>query len=199
MFYKELLKFNESSAPKASTEDAEDSILGITDEKSPEFIDDVAKQVNVALATEAFNAAMFFDGGKEAVNSYLEESKANSTSLASTQSYMEGVVSAVAKNNTIMQLNTRDDMKRRVRLACLIIAKQKKDPLFKKVSIYRMKERAAKKAIYTKYMNLGYKAARLSMSKHEAEKQKASAPKFVKDRTGNKITKASVTDTSVIR
>ena len=34
---------NESGA-KTSTEDAEDSILGITDEKSPEFINDVAKE-----------------------------------------------------------------------------------------------------------------------------------------------------------
>lgn len=198
MFYKDLLNLNESGS-KASTEDAEDSILGITDEKSPEFINDVAKQVNVALATEAFNAATFFDGGKEAINSYLENSRLNQSSLAAKKSYLEGVISAAAKNNTIMQLNMRDDMKRRVRLACLIIAKQKKDPLFKKVSIYRMKERAAKKAIYAKYMSLGYKAARLSMSKHEAEKTKDEAPKFVKDRTGNKITRNSATDISVVR
>ena len=195
MFFEDMINESSKQVKNIDSENAEDTILGVNDDdKNPGFIDDIAKQVNIALATEAFNSAGFFDGGTEAVKSYLEDAEENGS-----ESYLEGVIASIAKNNTVLQLNRRDDMKRRVRLACLLIAKRKNDPLFKKVSIYRMKERAAKKAIYGKYMALAYKAAKVSVLKHDQEKTKETAPKFVKDRTGNKASHSAVTNLDHIR
>ena len=185
MFFRDI--FMEENLDSTETvEKAEDNLLGVGSEE--DNINDVANDINAALAVEAFNSASFFPNGEEAVNEYLNYINNNEKINIS-----EAIISAVAKNNNIIQLNARDDMKRRARLGCLILARNAKDPLFKKLSVLRTKERALRKALFKKYMKRAYAAATLSMRKHNADvKSSSEAPKFHKDTTGARTNFAAI-------
>lgn len=170
-----------------AAEKAENNLLGVRSE-DPDDVESVANDINAALAVEACNSASFFDGGSEAVNKYIRH-----LNEGQVQNVSEAIISSIASRNTIMRLNARDEMKRRVRLGCIIIARNNKDPLFKRLSVLKAKEKAIKRQIYAKYSKKAYVAARLSVRKHNMEvKKDDKAPKFVKDATGNKTSFALI-------
>lgn len=145
-------------------------------------IEAMADQVEDALQAQALESADYFENGEEAVQAYIES--------AEIQAYQEAFpFGGAMKKKTFVKLNKRDDLKRRARLASLIIAKEKKDPLFDKLAKNRIRERMLRKQIFRKYGKQAYKVAKASQKKHAAEQKKFPLPIFNKkaDPNGNKI------------
>ena len=63
---------------------------------------------------------------------------------------------------TRIRMSRSDDLQRRTTLGALMLAKAKKDPLFKKFTFFRAKEKLAKKTIVRKYSNKAAKIAKTS-------------------------------------
>lgn len=59
----------------------------------------------------------------------------------------------ITNRKTLVRLNKNDDIRRRSTMAALQIAKQKKDPLWNKLVLNRVKERQLLKAINKRYGN----------------------------------------------
>ena len=179
--------------PELFTEDAENVGIDATpvdalippDPDTAEGEDAMANQVELIMRTQAMESATFFEGGEEAIDKYNQW--VNEQDLLH-----EGIISASAKNNNIVRLNTRDDLKRRTNLAALMLAKSKHDPLFNKLALNRVKERKLRSAIYKKYQRQAFKIARMSQRKHAADVKKAPTPVFKKDVTGNRTTFGAV-------
>ena len=135
------------------------------DPETSEGLDNIADQVEDALQHQALENADYFEGGEEAVQSFFESAEVE----AMLEAFPFGLG---AKKRTIVHMSKKDDLKRRARLASLIIAREKKDPLFDKLAANRVRERALRKAIFQKYEKQAYKVARVSQKKHIAEKKK---------------------------
>lgn len=150
-----------------------DSLLP-ADPDTEEGIEKIADQVEDAMQRQALESADYFDGGEEAVQEFFASNE--------MQAFMEAFpFGAGMKKKTFVNLSRKDDLKRRMSVAAISIAKEKKDPLFDKWARHRLKERSFRKLIYKKYKNQAYKAAKVSQKKHLAEKKKfPSLPKFVK-------------------
>ena len=155
-------------------------ILTPQDPDTQSGLENIAQQVEDVMQQQALESADYFENGEDAIQEFM-----NSPEFQ--QVLTEGIIASVAKNNTVVKLNARDDMKRRARLASLIIARERNDPLFKKLALNRVKERALRKAIFTKYGRQAYTAAMISKKKHANEvKNQPALPKFQKDMTGAK-------------
>lgn len=63
---------------------------------------------------------------------------------------------------TRIRMSKSDDLQRRTTLGSLMIAKQKNDPMFKKFTFYRAKEKLMKKMITKKYSSRAAKMAKIS-------------------------------------
>jgi len=145
---------------------------------SPESIDNMAQEVEDVMQQQALESAMFFNGGEDAVMEYV-----NSPSFLN-----EAIISTVAKNNTIVKLNNRDDLKRRAMVASIVLGRRENHPLYRKVVLFRAKYLAAKKALFKIYGRRAYKVALASMRKHQNTVNSSDAPAFHKDKTGNRTT-----------
>lgn len=66
------------------------------------------------------------------------------------------------RKNTIVFLSGKDDLARRTKLSAMAIAKQKKDPLFEKLRLNRIKERELLGQIVKKYGHQGERVAKKS-------------------------------------
>lgn len=141
------------------------------DPETSEGLDNIADQVEDALQHQALENADYFEGGEEAVQSFFESAEVE----AMLEAFPFGLG---AKKRTIVSMSKKDDLKRRARLASLIIAREKKDPLFDKLAANRVRERALRRAIFQKYEKQAYKVARVSQKKHLAEKKKFPALPF---------------------
>ena len=139
----------------------EDVVLDDVDlaiEKDPdteEGIDSIANDVENLMMQTAMESATYFDGGEEAVKSFTES--------AEVKALVEG--RKLAKK-TFVRLGKNDDLKRRAHLASIIIAKEKKDPLFKALALNRVKERKLRNAIFAKYGNKAMMVAKRSQKQH---------------------------------
>ena len=182
MFFSEILK---EDGALENVESSEVDALITPDPETSEGEEQMADQVELIMRTQAMESAYFFENGQEALERYIQH-------LNESTSIHEGIISASAKNNNIVQLNTRDDLKRRTNLACLMIAKSKKDPLFTKLALNRKKERQLRGAIYKKYQRQAFKIARMSQSKHAIAAKDAPVPKFQRDTSGMKTSFGAV-------
>ena len=81
---------------------------------------------------------------------------------------------------TFVRLGKTDDLTRRTNLACLILARENKDPLWKKLAINRVNERKIRNAIYNRYRNKGARIAKLSQKQHIKDMQKMKALPAIK-------------------
>ena len=115
----------------------------------------VAGQVEDLMQAAALEALTYFEGGEEAVTTFVES--------AEVQAMVEA--RRLAKK-TFVRLNKNDDLERRKHLAALLLAKENKDPLWGKWSILRIKERKLRKQIYLKYDGKSGKVARQSQQTH---------------------------------
>lgn len=145
-----------------------DVIAGEIDADSPEGVEAMAREVETHMTTAALEAVSYFDGGEEAVKTFTES--------AEVQALVE---SRKLPKKTFVRLNKMDDLQRRSHLACLVIAKNKKDPLWTKLALNRVKERKLREAIYKKYGNKAAIVARKSQQVHIKNSRKLpSLPKI---------------------
>lgn len=160
MFYDNYL---EDATEDMGTNDVDELLPA--DPDTEEGLEKVADQVEDALQRQALEACTYFDGGEEALNNFMESSE--------VEAYMEAFpFGGAMKKRTFVNLSRKDDLKRRMSVASLTIARDKKDPLFDKWVAVRVKERSYRKMIYQKYKNQAYKAAKISQKKHISEKKK---------------------------
>ena len=172
MIFSDYLK-ESADAPEVAVD-----VLADADPDTPEGEAVMADQVEAIMQTAAMEEATFFEGGEEAVEAYRH--------YLESQVVTEGIISNVAKNNNIIRLNARDDLKRRTAVACMVMAKSKHDPLFVKASKHKLLYRKYKAAIVAKYSKRAFKVARMSQAKHATEVKKEQIPKFQKDKLGNR-------------
>ena len=167
MFLKDFLE--DAVEQDVDTNDV-DALLP-ADPDTEEGLEKIADQVEDAMQRQALEACTYFDGGEEAVQNFIES--------AEIQAYLEAFpFGAGMKKRTFVNLSRKDDLKRRMSVAAITIAKEKKDPLFDKWVRHRVKERYYRKLMYRKYKNLAYKVAKRSQKKHLAEKRKFPALPF---------------------
>ena len=76
---------------------------------------------------------------------------------------------------TFVRLGKNDDLTRRKNMACLIIAREKKDPLFNKLALNRVKERQLRQQIFKKYGHMADRIAKKSQVKHIKDMKKMKA------------------------
>ena len=100
------------------------------DVDTPEGENMLADQVEAIMQTAAVEEMAFWEGGEEALDEYVK--------MLNEQVMQEGIISSVAKNNNIVRLNARDDLKRRTAVAAMILAKQLKSPLWTKCAKHKM-------------------------------------------------------------
>ena len=117
------------------------------DPTSANAIDQMAEEVEKHMASAALESVTFFEGGEEAVKQFSE-------SVDELESVNEA---RRLVKKTFVRLNKNDDLQRRSHLACLVLAKAHKDPLWTKLALNRVKERKLRNAIYKKYENLIFK------------------------------------------
>ena len=79
------------------------------DVDTPEGENMLADQVEAIMQTAAVEEMAFWEGGEEALDEYVK--------MLNEQVMQEGIISSVAKNNNIVRLNARDDLKRRTAVA----------------------------------------------------------------------------------
>lgn len=65
------------------------------------------------------------------------------------------------RKNTLVRLNKEDDLSRRLKMACLQMAKDNDDPLWNKLTANRVKERDLLDAITNKYSNKAGRVAKM--------------------------------------
>lgn len=103
-----------------------------------------------------------------------EERKAFLESDLCQQLVQEGKM----RKNTIVFLSGKDDLTRRTKLSAMAIAKQKKDPLFEKLRLNRIKERELLGQIIRKYGHQGEQIAKKSQKDWIKNRMPANFGKF---------------------
>lgn len=135
------------------------------DPTSANAIDQMAEEVEKHMASAALESVTFFEGGEEAVKQFSE-------SVDELESVNEA---RRLVKKTFVRLNKNDDLQRRSHLACLVLAKAHKDPLWTKLALNRVKERKLRNAIYKKYENKAKMVARKSQQIHIKNSRKLPA------------------------
>lgn len=149
-----------TTKPLKEAEETEEVLDAITTDGAEDADEEaIADQVNGYLEENALDAVAYFTNGEEFQREYVEA--ANVLTEARKLS-----------KNTYVRLNKNDDLARRESMACILLARQSKDPLFKKYAIARHKERALRKQIFAKYRARGARIAKLSQKKHIADMRK---------------------------
>lgn len=153
-------KFNEAE----SAETVEVDGLQNKDPNTAEGMDNIADEIETNMQTSALEAATYFDGGDRALREFCQSEDAQVL-----------VESRKMSKRTFVRLGKNDDLTRRVNMACLILAREHKDPLFNKLALNRVKERKLRKAIFAKYSAKATKAAKVSQLKHIKDMKKMPA------------------------
>lgn len=147
-------KLNEDATEVDS--DAVDALMGDAD---PNNEDALAQEVEAHMTAAALEAVTYFEGGQEAVNKFEE-----ALEMEGENGYVNEARRLTKK--TYVRLNKSDDLQRRSHLACLVLAKAHKDPLWTKLALNRIKERKLRNAIYKKYGNRANMVAKKSQLVH---------------------------------
>ena len=79
------------------------------------------------------------------------------------------------RKKTLVRLSKKDDMSRRRTMAAFSIAREKKDPLFNKLALNRVKERQLRQQIFKKYGHMADRIAKKSQVKHIKDMKKMKA------------------------
>lgn len=149
----------------ATVTDMMDDVAGINqDPTTPEGEDNIAAEVEMNIQAAALEAVTYFDGGEQYIKEFCQSDEAQVLVEARKMS-----------KKTFVRLGKNDDLTRRTNMACLIIAREKKDPLFNKLALNRIKERQLRQAIFKKYGNLATRIAKKSQMKHIKDMKKMAA------------------------
>ena len=134
------------------------------DPETEEGVDNIAKEIETNIQTAALESLTYFDGGDQAIKEFCQSEEAQVL-----------VESRKMSKKTFVRLGKNDDLTRRKNMACLIIAREKKDPLFNKLALNRVKERQLRQQIFKKYGNLADRIAKKSQQKHIKDMKKMPA------------------------
>lgn len=74
------------------------------------------------------------------------------------------------RRKTLVRLSKNDDLNRRETMACLVLAKKNKDPLWDKLALNRVKERELLGKIKQKYASKGTRLAKAGQKKYLSQK-----------------------------
>lgn len=132
-----------------------DIISGEVDPNTEDGIEALAAEVENNMQAAALESVTYFEGGEEAQKSFTESAEIQALVEARKMS-----------KKTFVRLNKNDDFTRRAHLASLILARNAKDPLFKKLAINRMNERKLRNAIFKKYEAKSKLVAKKSQQQH---------------------------------
>lgn len=77
------------------------------------------------------------------------------------------------RKKTLVRLSKNDDLNRRETMACLVLAKRNKDPLWTKLSLNRVKEKQLLGKIKQKYSSKGTKLAKAGQKEYLKQKMPA--------------------------
>lgn len=157
-------KFNED-ATEVDNNDAIDTLIGA---ENPDNIEAMADEVEAHMTAAALEAVTYFEGGQEAVDKFEE-----ALEMEGENGYVNEARRLTKK--TYVRLNKSDDLQRRSHLACLVLAKAHKDPLWTKLALNRIKERKLRNAIYKKYGNKANMVAKKSQLVHIRNSRKLPA------------------------
>lgn len=138
--------------------------LSEPDPNTADGVEQMAAEVERHMTESALEAITYFDGGEEAVKNFTES--------AEVQELLEA---RKLVKKTYVRLNKNDDLQRRSHLACLVLAKAHKDPLWNKLAHNRIIERKLRNAIYKKYENRAKAVARKSQQIHIKNSRKLPA------------------------
>lgn len=159
-----MLFFNE--ADTAAT-DVEVDGLQNKDPETAEGVDNIASEIEDNMQGSALEAMSFFEGGEAYIKECCEPETANALLEARKMS-----------KKTLVRLGKNDDLTRRINMGCLILAREKKDPLFNKLALNRVKERDLRKKIFKKYHNQAKRIALVSQRKHIKDMKKMPSINF---------------------
>ena len=157
-----IFNFNEDVVSDSLQDDL-DKVIN-KDPETPEGMEQIANDVENLMRQSALESVSYFENGEEAVKNFTESAEVKALVEARRMS-----------KKTFVRLGKNDDLTRRSHLAALLIAKEKNDPLFKKLALNRVKERQLRKAIFTKYGNKGNMIAKRSQIKHIKDMKKMPA------------------------
>ena len=152
----------------ADITDGYDDVDGLQN-KDPESSvgqDNIAIEIEKNMQESALESLIYFVGGEQAIKEFCQSEEAQVL-----------VESRKMSKRTFVRLGKVDDLTRRKNMACLIIAREKKDPLFNKLALNRVKERQLRQQIFKKYGNLADKIAKKSQQKHIKDMKKMPALK----------------------
>ena len=157
-----IFNFNEDVISD-NVQDDLDKVIN-KDPETPEGMEQIANDVENLMRQSALENASFFENGEEAVKNFTESAE----------------VKALIENRkmgkkTFVRLGKNDDLTRRSHLAALLIAKEKNDPLFKKLALNRVQERKLRKAIFARYGNKAELVAKRSQKQHIKDMKKMPA------------------------
>jgi ribulose bisphosphate carboxylase small subunit len=164
-----FLKEDECGAGMSNpVSDELDKVLN-KDPDTPEGIEAIASDVENIMMQSALESVVYFDGGEEALNNFMESGQLQKLDEARKMS-----------KKTYVRLNKDDDLTRRAHLASIVIAKEKNDPLFHQLALNRVKERKLRNAIFKKYGNKAGLVAKRSQKQHIKAMRKMPALPMIK-------------------
>lgn len=128
----------------------------------------IADEVEQAMSKCAKENMVFFNNGEEALKEFC-----------SSEEYAAIQEARRLGKRTYVRLGMKDDLTRRSNMACLILAREHNDPLWKKLAKIREAEKKTREAIYAKYGNQANRIAKISQREHIKDmKSMPSAPTF---------------------
>lgn len=137
-------------------------VLVPQDDNTEAGIEVLADEVEKAMQSQALESVTYFNNGEEALKNFME----------SANVLLEA---RKISKRTFIKLGKNDDLERRTHLACLVLAKNANDPLFRKLAQNRVKERKLRALLFKKYGQKATKVAKVSQKKHIKELKKMPA------------------------
>lgn len=156
MLFNSYITEGDDNTAAVANDEVDSLVAADLDPDSTEGIEAMAAEVENHMTTTALEAVSYFEGGEEAIQHFTES--------ADVQALVEA---RKMPKRTFVRLNKSDDLQRRSNLACLVLAKAHKDPLWTKLAQNRVKERKLRNAIYVKYRNKANMVARKSQLQHQ--------------------------------
>lgn len=124
----------------------------------------IAKEVESNLEASALINLPFFENGEQALKEFCESEQVQAL-----------VEARKMPKKTFVRIGKDDDLTRRTNMACLILARENKDPLFDQLAKNRKQERKLRNQIYRRYGNKARKIAKMSQKEHIKDMQKMKA------------------------
>ena len=153
--------YNETSVMDDDTNDVD---LVNKDPDTEEGQKAIANEIEDNCRQQALESLTYFENGEQALKEFCNSEEVQAL-----------VEARKMPKKTFVRLGKADDLQRRKNMACLILARENNDPLFKKLAKNRLQERKIRNAIYKRYGNKADRVAKISQKQHIKDMQKMKA------------------------